>query len=111
MKSIFVGNLSLKTSEDGLRSLFELYGTVQRVALITDPHKGRGFAFVEMSNDAEMEAAMTALNGMSVGGKTLKVCEARPRNDRAFSNRSSVQDKDVSGDARFGPLRVRSPKW
>jgi len=63
-----------------------------------------------MSNDVEAEAATTAPNGTSLGGRTLRVSKAQPRDDHAFSDRS-VHDKDVSVDARFGPLRVRSPRW
>lgn len=105
MKTIFAGNLSLRTSEDGLRSLFELYGTVQRVNLVTDRDTGRskGFAFIEMSNDAEAKAAITALNGTLIGGRIVKVNESRPRDDRLFRS-----DKNDTGtNSRFGPLRVR----
>ena len=113
MKSIFVGNLSLRTSEDGLRSLFELHGTVQRVKLVTerDTGRSRGFAFIEMSNDAEAEDAITALNGTSVGGRTLKVSESRPRHDRAFTDRSSGDETGIGSIWKFGPLRVRQSRW
>ena len=113
MKNIFVGNLGLRTSEEGLRTLFELYGTVQRVKLVTerDTGRSRGFAFIEMSNDAEAEDAITALNGTSVGGRTLKVSESRPRDDRAFRNRSSGDETGIGSNRKFGPLRVRQPQW
>jgi RNA recognition motif-containing protein len=113
MKVIFIGSLGLRTTEDGLRSLFELYGTVQGVNLVTDRDTGlsKGFAFIEMSNDAEAESAITALDGTSVGGRTVKVSESRPRGDRGFSNRSSGDKTGIGLDRKFGPLRVRQPQW
>ena len=85
MKNIFVGNLSFGTSEDTLRSMFEAYGTVDRVNIVTDRDSGqpRGFAFVEMSVDAEGNSAIGALNGKDVDGRSLNVNEARPKGDRA----------------------------
>src|SRR3974377_1750587 len=84
MKNIFVGNLSFSVTEQTLRSLFETYGAVGRVNIVTDRDSGqpRGFAFVEMTNNAEGEKAMGALNGREVEGRTLNVNEARPKEDR-----------------------------
>jgi RNA recognition motif-containing protein len=84
MKNIFVGNLSFSVTEQTLRSLFETYGAVGRVNLVTDRDSGqpRGFAFVEMTNNAEAEKAIGALNGREVEGRTLNVNEARPKEDR-----------------------------
>jgi RNA recognition motif-containing protein len=84
MKNIFVGNLSFGTTEDALRSLFEAYGVVERVNIVTDRDTGqpRGFGFVEMTNDAEGEKAIAALNGRELGGRDLNVNEARPKSDR-----------------------------
>ena len=81
MKNIYVGNLSYNTDEDALRTVFEEYGTVDRVALIKDRETGRsrGFGFVEMADDAEGEAAIEALNGQQLDGRPLTVNEARPR--------------------------------
>lgn len=81
MKNIFVGNLSFKTSEQDIRSLFESYGTVDRVNVVTDRDTGqpRGFAFVEMNSDAEGDKAITSLNGTDVDGRTLNINEARPK--------------------------------
>lgn len=86
MKNIFVGNLSFGTTEDTLRSLFESYGSVDRVNIVTDRDTGqaRGFAFVEMSVDTEGNAAIDGLNGRDVDGRTLNVNEARPKTDRGF---------------------------
>jgi len=79
-----VGNLSFNTGEDELRQLFEQYGQVDRVAIMTDRDTGRsrGFGFVEMTNDEDGEKAIAALNGSQVGGRTLNVNEARPKPDR-----------------------------
>ena len=84
MKNIFVGNLSFGTTEDSIRSMFEPYGTVDRVNVVTDRDTGqaRGFAFVEMSVDAEGIAAINALNGRDLDGRTLNVNEARPKTER-----------------------------
>ena len=85
MKNIYVGNLDFRTSEDELRQLFESYGTVERVNMIRDRDTGqpRGFAFVEMTNDAEAEKAIAGINGSNVGGRNLNVSEARPKPERA----------------------------
>jgi cold-inducible RNA-binding protein len=81
MKNIFVGNLSFSTTEQDIRSLFEAYGTVARVNIVTDRDSGqpRGFAFVEMPNDVEGNNAIDALNGRQLGGRALNINEARPK--------------------------------
>jgi len=81
MKNIFVGNLSFGTTEQDIRSLFEAHGSVDRVNIVTDRDSGqpRGFAFVEMTNDAEGDRAIDAVNGKEVGGRALNVNEARPK--------------------------------
>lgn len=86
---IYVGNMSFDTSEDDLRKAFEAHGQVDSVAIISDKYSGqsKGFGFVEMSNDAEAKAAMESLNDSDLQGRTLKVNEARPRNDNRSSNR------------------------
>lgn len=78
---IFVGNMSYNTNEDELREMFGQYGDVEEVAVITDRETGRprGFAFVTMPNSDEATAAIEALNGQDVGGRTLNVNEARPK--------------------------------
>ncbi len=87
--NIYVGNMSYSTSEDQLRALFEAHGTVDAVRVITDRDTGRpkGFAFVEMGDSTEGQAAVEALNGNDVDGRTLTVNEARPRNDRSGGSR------------------------
>lgn len=84
MKNIFVGNLSFGATEDALRSLFEAYGAVDRVNVVTDRETGRarGFAFVEMSVNAEADRAIAALNGRELDGRALNVNEARPKEER-----------------------------
>ena len=84
MKNIYVGNLGFQTTEQDIRSLFEAYGAVERVNLVTDRDSGqpRGFAFVEMTNDAEAEKAIAGLNGTDLGGRAINVNEARPKPER-----------------------------
>jgi len=84
MKNIFVGNLSVSVTEAVLGSLFEAYGTVERVSIVTDRDTGqaKGFGFVDMSDDGEADKAIAALNGKDVEGRTLTVSEARPKTDR-----------------------------
>ena len=85
MKNIFVGNLSFNTSEEELRKIFEPYGTVDRVSILTDRETGRsrGFGFVEMTNAEEGDKAIAGLNGSQVGGRAINVNEARPKAERA----------------------------
>jgi len=80
---LYVGNLSYNAGEDELRELFSQYGTVESVAVITDRDTGRskGFAFVEFNNDQEAQAAISALNGREVSGRSLTVSPARPKSE------------------------------
>jgi RNA recognition motif-containing protein len=81
---LYVGNLSFETTENDLQDLFEKHGQVGEVSLMMDRMTGRsrGFAFVTMSDQAQAEAAMAALNGMEVAGRALTVNEARAREER-----------------------------
>lgn len=83
MKSIYVGNLPFSATEDEVRDLFAQYGDVQSVKIITDRETGRprGFAFVEMA-DSGADAAIEALANHQMGGRSLKINEARPRAPR-----------------------------
>lgn len=83
MKKIYVGNLPFSASEDEVRGLFADHGEVESVSLITDRETGRprGFGFVEMSDANAADAAIKALDGQDMGGRALKVNEARPRRD------------------------------
>lgn len=79
-KTIYVGNLSFNTTESEVRTLFEEFGTVHEVKMITDRGTGRfrGFGFVEM-DDKEADAAISKLDGVDFSGRTLRVNEARER--------------------------------
>jgi RNA recognition motif-containing protein len=82
--NIYVGNLLRETTEADLRQAFEAFGQVTSVKIITDRYTGdsRGFGFVEMPNHQEAKSAVSGLNGKDLKGRTLKVNEARPRDDR-----------------------------
>ena len=88
-KKIFVGNLSFRTTETDLSDLFREIGEVESVQIITDRDTGRskGFAFVQMADDAAAEKAIAQLNGKEVGGRNLTVNEARPMQKREFVDR------------------------
>ncbi|MBN2351372.1 MAG: RNA-binding protein [Spirochaetales bacterium] len=82
---LYVGNLSYSTSSEKLQGLFAAHGSVVRVNVM----EGKGFGFVEMSSQAEAEAAKKALDGTEVDGRNLKVDKARPPSDRprrSFNN-------------------------
>lgn len=81
---IYVGGLPYSASEDDVNKLFSAHGTVASATVITDKYTGqaKGFGFVEMSTDEESKAAIAALNGTQMGGRTLTVNEAKPREDR-----------------------------
>jgi RNA recognition motif-containing protein len=83
-KKLYVGNLSYDVDSSGLQRMFEPYGTVQSAQVITDRDSGRskGFGFVEMGSEQEAQAAIEALAGRQVGGRSLTVNEAKPREDR-----------------------------
>jgi len=102
LKNIFVGNLDFGATEQSIRDLFEPYGAVERVNIITDRDTGqpRGFAFVEMTNANEADRAITALNGSNLGGRALNVNEARPKTERGGS-----------GGGGGGPRQRRAPRW
>src|SRR5207245_10410327 len=84
---LYVGNLSSETTENDLQDLFEQHGTVNEVHLMMDrmTGKSRGFAFVTMNDNAQANAATSALNGHELNGRTLTVNEARPREERPRS--------------------------
>jgi RNA recognition motif-containing protein len=96
-KNIYVGNLPFQTTSDDLRTWFAEYGTVTRAQVATDRDTGRsrGFGFVEMSDGGD--EAIAALDGSQLDGRTLKVNEARPREDRP---RSGGYDRSGSGQGR-----------
>ena len=108
MKNLFVGNMSFQTTEADLRALFEPFGQVSRVHIATDRETGRarGFAFVEMPNDAEAAKAIAGLDGKEVGGRNLKVNEARPKTassgPRGGGGGGFDRDRGGSGDRGRG---------
>lgn len=104
---IFVGNFAFTVGEDYIRQLFEPFGNVESVSLVTDRDTGRarGFGFVEMPDNAQATAAITALNGTDAGGRPLNVSEARPKTERGNtrgSGRDAYRDKGRP---------KREPRW
>jgi len=81
MKNLFVGNMSFQTTEADIRAAFEPFGKITRVHIVMDRETGkaRGFAFVEMPNDEEAAKAIAGLDGKDLGGRNIKVNEARPK--------------------------------
>jgi RNA recognition motif-containing protein len=81
--NIYVGNLSFEVTEEDLQEAFEAFGQIESVKIIKDNYNGRskGFGFVEMSNNAEAQSAISALNDKELKGRTLKVNTARPRTE------------------------------
>jgi cold-inducible RNA-binding protein len=115
MKNLYVGNLPHATGETELRTLFQPFGNVERINLVTDRETGRsrGFAFVEMSNASEADSAISALSGKEFGGRPLTINEAKPKidrprggNGRRFGGGSHGRD-DYRGSAR----QPREPRW
>ncbi|HET9722157.1 MAG TPA: RNA-binding protein [Candidatus Saccharimonadales bacterium] len=88
MYKLFVGGLPFSTTDDELRELFAAHGTVASANVVRDRESGRskGFGFVEYENEEEGKAAEKALNGTEVGGRTISVAQARPKEDRPRSN-------------------------
>ena len=104
---LYVGNLSYSTTEDDLRTLFQQAGTVTSVALIKDRDSGRskGFAFVEMGNQADAQKAISMFNSYSLGDRELRVNMAQPREER-----SGFRDRG-SGHSRRPPQRGGNKRY
>jgi RNA recognition motif-containing protein len=120
MKNLFVGNMSFQTTEAELSELFKPFGQVTRVHLVMDRETGRarGFAFVEMPNDEEAAKAIAALDGKELGGRNLKVNEARPKVSGGGGPRSSGgggggrgRERFSNEDYRESPRQPREPRW
>jgi cold-inducible RNA-binding protein len=117
MTNIFVGNLSYQTTQEDLQAAFANYGAVERVNIVTDRDTGqpRGFAFVEMTNKAEAEAAIARLNGMEMNGRALNVNEARPKptGGSGFGGGRGAGGGGGrgGGGAGGGSGRGRGPRW
>ena len=88
--NIFVGNLAFNATDHDLRQLFEQYGVVDKINVITERDTGRskGFGFVEMPDSAASKAAIQGLNGKELEGRALTVNEAKPREPRRETSRS-----------------------
>ncbi|MBI2592100.1 RNA-binding protein [Candidatus Saccharibacteria bacterium] len=88
MYKLFVGGLPFATTDDELKELFSAHGTVASATVVRDRDSGRskGFGFVEFEKDEEGKAAEKALNGTEVGGRSISVAEARPKEDRPRTN-------------------------
>jgi RNA recognition motif-containing protein len=108
VKNIFVGNLDFSATESAVRALFEPYGQVDRVNVVTDRDTGRsrGFAFVEMTDSAEADRAIAALNGADMDGRALNVNEARPKGEGGGGGRGGFS-RGPGGGGR----QRREPRW
>ena len=104
---LYVGNLSFQTSSQEIQELFAQAGTVQSASVVEDRDTGRsrGFAFVEMSSEEEAASAIEQLNGKEVGGRALKVNEAKPRENRGggFGQRGGFSNNRNGGNNRSEP--------
>ena len=107
MKNLFVGNMSFQTTESELRALFEQFGQITRVHIAKDRETGRarGFAFVEMANDAEAAQAISSLNGKDVNGRALKVNEATPKPERGSNGGGGGYGGNRGGGGGYGGNR------
>ena len=110
--NIYVGNLSYGMSEDELRDAFGAFGAVSSVKILMDRETGRsrGFGFVEMPNNGEAETAIAQLNGKDLGGRPLRINEARPREQREAreQRRSDLAVTSSGGSTTRDPTGVAS---
>ena len=112
---LYVGNLAFQTTSQDLQELFAQAGTVQSASVVEDRDTGqsRGFAFIEMSTDAEAASAIEQFNGKEVGGRALKVNEAKPRENRSGGGRGFGGNRHGSdrnrGGGNYG--HDRKPRW
>ena len=119
MKNLFVGNMSFQTTEADLNELFKPFGQVTRVHLVMDRETGRarGFAFVEMPNDDEAAKAIAGLDGKELGGRNLKVNEARPKTAGSGPRPGGGGGRGGRGggfsneDYREATRQPREPRW
>jgi RNA recognition motif-containing protein len=117
MKNLFIGNMSFQTTESDLQDLFKPFGQVTRVHIATDRETGRarGFAFVEMPNDQEAAKAIAVLDGKEVGGRNLKVNEARPKTERGGPSTGGGNGRGrgrfSNEDYRESARQPREPRW
>lgn len=97
---LYVGNLPYNVTEDDIRKAFAEFGTVDSVNIVTDKYTGKskGFAFVEMNSKEESRAAVAGVNGKQIGGRTVRVDEARPRPERGGGDRGGRGGYGRRGD-------------
>lgn len=111
---LYVGNLAFQTTSQELQQLFGQAGTVQSASVVEDRDTGRsrGFAFVEMSSEEEANSAIQQFNGKEVGGRALKVNEAKPRENRGGGGGRGYNDNRGGGGYGGGNSGRRSePRW
>jgi cold-inducible RNA-binding protein len=111
---LYVGNLSFQTTSQELETLFAQAGTVQSASVVEDRDTGRsrGFAFVEMSTQDEATSAIEQFNGKEVGGRSMKVNEAKPRENRGGGGRDFSNNRGGFGGNRGSSNGRRSePRW
>src|SRR6202140_1749731 len=125
MKNLYVGNLPHSTTESELRTVFEAHGAVKKTTIVTDRGTGRarGFGFVEITNPAEADKAVAALNGTELGGRSLKINEAQPKTDRPKGGGGGGGGKRFGGGGSGGgggrgrddyqghARQPREPRW
>ena len=112
---LFVGNLAFQTTSQELQTLFGQAGTVESASVIEDRETGRsrGFAFVEMSSNAEAAAAIDQFNGKELSGRAMKVNEAKPRENRNGSSGRNFGggNRGGFGGGNNGGGGYREPRW
>jgi cold-inducible RNA-binding protein len=111
MNNIFVGNLSPDATEQGIRTIFENHGAVERFRIMTDRETGqpRGFAFVEMTDDAAAEKAIKALDGTELNGRVINVNQARLQLHRHSGNGGFRSKKDFAAATPGESVREPDP--
>ena len=107
--NIYVGNLPYDLNEEAIKAMFGEFGEVTSVTLINDRESGRpkGFGFVEMADDSAGQAAITALNGKEIGGRTVRVDKAEPRTERPRGGGGDGGDRGGRGGGGYGGGRGR----
>ena len=110
---LYVGNLAFQTTTQELQQLFGQAGTVQSASVVEDRDTGRsrGFAFVEMSSEEEATSAIAQFNGKELGGRALKVNEAKPRENRSGGGRGFSDNRGGGGYGGGGNGRRSEPRW
>ncbi|MBE0425064.1 MAG: RNA-binding protein [Nitrospirae bacterium] len=105
-RKIYVGNLPYQADEDSLREVFAAVGKVQSVRIIThDTGRSKGFGFVEMASDEDVDKAISTLNGTTLSGRSLKVSEARPQTERGRTGGPAWQRKSSGRGRESGRWR------